>query len=65
MRRAFATLGGNPIKQAIPLEKMDKTEVDLQDWFNQSILPSADLNNKNKYGERRTQLGWENCSSSV
>lgn len=55
LRRAFATLGGNPIKQSIPLGS-DKTEFDEEKWKNVQI----DL--KKRWEEqataRRMELQW-------
>ncbi len=34
MRRAFATLGGQPMTQAIPLRSKGKSEVPIEEWHN-------------------------------
>jgi transcription termination factor NusB len=60
MRRAFATLGGHPINQAMPLQETGKSEVEETAWYKVSILPHRNvekaLNSKAERDARRALL---------
>ena len=43
MRRAFATLGGHPISQTMPLHQDEKSETDTKAWYQLSMLDKLEL----------------------
>ena len=62
MRRAFATLGGHPISQVMPLHQEAKTEINRDTWYRLSVVNMIDLSENNRLSaaieQRKADLNW-------